>query len=236
VTNASNQSVNWSVSPAIGNITQEGVYSEPAHLTAGQTVSIIATSQADPHQSGSFSLNLSATEPAVSVVIRPHPSSLEAGQNFEFSAIVTGIPNKSVTWSASGAGNAVMWPNGTLYAPANVPANGLTVGIRATSNADPHAHGDTTIRLLPAPPYTGPKSGVVTWTGQLKRNQTLLIDHNKPNTGSITGAFPGVGIVITVQTPGCAVTMQPSQSNGWTSISVLAQARQKSISIAWHVI
>jgi hypothetical protein len=51
VSGTSNQSVNWSLSPAIGTISATGLYMSPATITAAQTVTVTAQSAADPGQS-----------------------------------------------------------------------------------------------------------------------------------------------------------------------------------------
>ena len=52
VTGTSNQSVTWSVSPAIGTVSSAGVYTSPPTVPVGATVTIRASSVADPAKSG----------------------------------------------------------------------------------------------------------------------------------------------------------------------------------------
>ena len=60
VTNASNPSVVWSISPAgTGSIDQTGAYVAPSSIATQQTVTITATSQEDPTKSGSAMITLS---------------------------------------------------------------------------------------------------------------------------------------------------------------------------------
>lgn len=65
VTGAANPAVTWSVSPAgQGTITAGGLYTAPASLSAGfQSVTITATSVADPSQSSSVTVQLDAFHP-----------------------------------------------------------------------------------------------------------------------------------------------------------------------------
>jgi hypothetical protein len=48
VTGASNETVTWSVSPAIGDISPTGTYTAPASITSGAAVTVTATSVANP--------------------------------------------------------------------------------------------------------------------------------------------------------------------------------------------
>jgi hypothetical protein len=233
VTNTSNTALLWSISPAIGSITPQGVYTAPSHVKPGETVTITAASQADPTQTNKLILPLAAT-PQVTVTITPHPPTLETGHSLQFAASVNGANNKSVTWSASGGG--IILPGGLYEAPAVVHGNGLTVHIIATSNADSGVQANTEIRVVPAAPYSGPRSGTVTWKGHIDRNKVLTILDNAPNSGTLTGMFPGVPITVNIQTKDCTVAMQPSGLNGWKSIQIATQRRQTTITIEWHVI
>jgi len=232
-TNTPNTAVLWSRSPEIGSITPQGVYTAPSHVKDGETVTITAASQADPTQTNKLTLQLAAT-PQVTVAIKPHPATLEAGQNLQFAATVEGTNTRSVTWSASGGG--IMMPGGLYEAPAVVHGNGLTVHIIATSNADSEVQANTEITVLPRSPNLGPKSGTVTWKGHIDKNHVLTIVDNVPNSGKLDGMFPGVPITVTLRTTDCTVQMLPSGLNGWKSIQVVTQKKQTTISIDWQII
>jgi hypothetical protein len=233
VTNTPNTAVLWSRSPEIGSITPQGVYTAPSHVNQGQTVTITAASQADPAQTNKLTLQL-ATTPQVSVAIKPHPATLEAGQNLQFAATVESSNNRSITWSASGGG--IMMPGGLYEAPAVIHGNGITVHIIATSNADSEVQANTEITVLPRSPNLGPKSGTVTWRGHIDRNKVLTIVDNVPNSGKLDGMFPGVPITVIVRTTDCTVQMLPSGLNGWKSIQIATQKKQTTISIDWQII
>ena len=232
VKNASNTAVQWSVNPAIGNITPQGIYTAPAKVKPPQTVVITASSQADPSKSSTFALALSSG-PEVTATIRPHAQTLEAGRSLQFSATITGSNNRSVTWSASGGGT--MLPSGVYQAPASVPAKGLTVRITATSNANPETQATTDITVIPTAQYAGPTSGTVTWRGKIEKNKTLRIVNNIPDQGNITGLFPGMPINVTLQTKGCTIIVNPSQASGWKSIEIATQKKQTTIYIVWQI-
>ena len=47
-TGSSNSAINWSVNPPVGSVSSTGVYTAPASITAAQTVTVTATSAANP--------------------------------------------------------------------------------------------------------------------------------------------------------------------------------------------
>lgn len=58
VSNTGNTAVTWSISPAVGSISTGGVYAAPTSVTSAQTVTVTATSVADPSKSASARLTL----------------------------------------------------------------------------------------------------------------------------------------------------------------------------------
>jgi hypothetical protein len=61
VTGSSNTAVTWTISPNAGSISGSGLYTAPATIGAQQTVTVTATSQADPTSSGRATVTLTAT-------------------------------------------------------------------------------------------------------------------------------------------------------------------------------
>src|ERR1019366_8797466 len=80
-------SVTWSLSPSLGSIDTAGLYTAPAIVAAQQTVTVTATSVADPAKSASASLTVMAP---VSVFVTPATVSLYPGKTQQFTATVTG--------------------------------------------------------------------------------------------------------------------------------------------------
>src|ERR1039458_4174458 len=83
VSGLSNTAVNWSVSPAVGTVSSTGLYTAPASVSGAQTVTVKATSAADPTQSANASIALA---PPVSVSLTPTTASLTASQTSQFTA------------------------------------------------------------------------------------------------------------------------------------------------------
>ena len=143
VTGSTNTAVNWTVSPNVGTFVN-GTYTAPSSINAPQTITITATSQADPTKSASATVNL---VPVVGVSINPPSVSLGVGQQQGFVASVTGSTNTAVNWmvSPSGVGTLV---NGTYTAPSSINAP-QTITITATSQADPTKFASATVNLVP---------------------------------------------------------------------------------------
>lgn len=60
VIGAADARVTWDISPRVGTITTEGVYTAPASITTDQTATITATSVADPNRKGTATIQLKA--------------------------------------------------------------------------------------------------------------------------------------------------------------------------------
>lgn len=58
VTNTTNTAVTWSLNPSVGSISSSGLYTPPAVIVSQQTVTVIATSAADPTKNGTATVTL----------------------------------------------------------------------------------------------------------------------------------------------------------------------------------
>jgi uncharacterized protein (TIGR03437 family) len=80
--NAANTNARWSVTPAIGVISTSGLYTPPTSSGAGATVTVTATSFADPTKQATATVNLLASAgPAVSLVATANAQHLSIAQN-----------------------------------------------------------------------------------------------------------------------------------------------------------
>ncbi len=139
---ATNMAVTWTVQEgaAGGSITNAGVYTAPQVVG---TYHVIATSVADPTQSGSATI----TVPPVAVSIFPTSDTLGPSGMRIFVARVTGAINTAVTWSiAEGAAGGTVDVNGHYAAPT---AQG-TFHVVATSVADPTKSVPATVTVVPS--------------------------------------------------------------------------------------
>lgn len=124
VANAIDTRVAWSVSPAgAGSINSTGLYTAP-QFTSAQTINIIATSQADPTESGSATVSLAP------LIVSPNSLPIEAGFSQQFTA---SIP---VTWSVNPSSAGTITTSG-LFTAAMTSIYPQTATITATSTGDP---------------------------------------------------------------------------------------------------
>lgn len=149
VTNASNTSVTWSLSPAIGAVSSTGLYSAPATVSAQQVVSVIATSVADPSRSAAATVTLKP----LSITVTPAAVTLKAGQTQQFTAAAAGGLNSAVTWSLNPAVGQISTA-GLYTAPASITTQQI-ISVIATSVADPSKSGSASVTLVRLPQISG---------------------------------------------------------------------------------
>jgi len=142
VNNTTNQAVTWSLMPAIGTISN-GLYTAPANITSPQTVTVTATSVADPTNSGAAEVYLS---PPVAVTLNPSTIYLQPWQTIQFAANVNNNPNVAVIWSLNPALGSIS--NGK-YRPPREISKPQSVTVTATSVADPTKSATAIITLVP---------------------------------------------------------------------------------------
>jgi hypothetical protein len=147
VTGATNTGVIWSLQPQIGGISSTGLYTAPSSISGPTTVSVTATSVADPTKSAAATISLTPAA-SVSVTVTPSSASLQASQKQQFAAQVTGSTNTGVTWSLLSAVGSIS-SAGLYTAPATITSS-TTVTVKATSVADPTKSATATITLTKA--------------------------------------------------------------------------------------
>jgi hypothetical protein len=150
VTGTSNKSVTWFAggvaggTASAGTISPTGLYTAPNAMPSPPTVTVTALSNAD--SSAAASAVVSLTDGIV-VAISPTSATVStgAGQSFTASVTGTGAPSTAVTWSVNGiaGGNSTLGTitsngaAGALYVAPAVPPSPFSVGVTATSVADP---------------------------------------------------------------------------------------------------
>ncbi len=192
VQNAADTRVTWSINPALGSISPSGVYTAPSSISSQQTVTVTASSVADPTKSASGTI---LVNPAVSVAVVPGVVTLTSSHTVQLTAYVAWNQNTTVTWSMS-PNVGTLSSTGLYTAPDNVAAN-QTVAITATSVADPTKSSTAVISLLT---LLGPAPIVITEGGTYSGNW-ISTDPNTPAVTISTDA-PVVIKNSTVQGPG----------------------------------
>jgi len=143
VANSSNTAVTWSVTPAVGSVSANGLYTAP-NLPTPQTVLVKATSVADTSKSASAMVTLAL----VGVTVTPTAVSVVAGRTQQFSAAVTNAGNTAVTWSVSPSGAGTITAGGLYTAPSPLVQQSVT--ITATSVADSSKSASAAVTVQPA--------------------------------------------------------------------------------------
>ena len=149
VTGSANTAVTWALSPAVGSISAGGLYTAPALISSGQTITVSATSIADPTKSGTAVITLNLI-PAIAVSVAPASVSLAPSQTQQFTPAVTGTPNAAITWTLSPAVGTIS-SNGLYTAPPSIV--GLqNITVTATSTTDPTKTATASIAITPQGP------------------------------------------------------------------------------------
>jgi trimeric autotransporter adhesin len=81
LTGAADTSVVWSINPALGSISTAGLYTAPVTVAARQTVTVTATSNADPGTSASTNIMVN---PFIAISVSPTSTQIFAAQSQQF--------------------------------------------------------------------------------------------------------------------------------------------------------
>jgi hypothetical protein len=162
VTGTSKTAVAWTVSGAgcsgvaCGTISVNGLYVPPSSVPSPGTVTVKATSMADPTKSASANVVIVGAV-AVLLSITPTSASVPTAGMQPFTASVTGTSNTAVTWGLSGAGCSGS-SCGTLatsslsavYLAPSVAPTPASVNVIATSVVDPTKSASANLIIVPA--------------------------------------------------------------------------------------
>jgi hypothetical protein len=194
---STNTNVTWSRQPSTPEAGQidptSGVYSAPATLGSVTTVTIIATSQADPTKSDTATVTLTGPPPPLTLTCTPSPASVNPGTAVSWTATASGggdpatrqyalfrqragttswIPDvSSPAWQASNvlswtplAADVATWGIVIWVRDASTPANMNTYGFAAYCNAGPvKVLAPLSIIVTPSP-ATANAGNSITWT------------------------------------------------------------------------
>jgi hypothetical protein len=150
-TNTDNTSVMWGLEAGevsdFGGIDQTGLYTAPRPIPQAGTVTVTATrSPADVAVEATATITLIA---AVDLFVTPAASTMFASGSQQFTAIVTGASDTTVSWSIYPQVGSIT-PGGLYNAPPTVSSQ-QDVTVTATSNADRTKSAIALVHLLPPP-------------------------------------------------------------------------------------
>ena len=163
VTGTTNTSVTWSVngvaggSAAVGTVSATGFYTAPVNMPSSTTVSVRATSVANPVVFSQAAVTLVSP---ISVTMTPTAATVQLGTTKAFTIAVSGTANTAVTWSVNGvAGGSTTLgtidATGLYTAPATMPSvNTVTVRASAVANPSSTAQAAVTLTSPPLPPVS----------------------------------------------------------------------------------
>ncbi len=188
VQNTSNIAVEWTIAPAFGSISTDGIYTAPSAATLQRTVTVTATSVADPTKSAS---GVVVVNPPVSVAVSPQAAALSPSASQQFTGNVAWSSNTAVTWTMSPA-IGTLSSTGLYTAPANT-ITVQTVTITGTSNSDLTKSSSALVVLNPPPSVAvNPVSATVTLGQTQLFTADLAYTKNTAVTWSIS---PAIGTI-----------------------------------------
>ena len=223
VSNTLDTAVSWSVNGVVGGnavagtITSGGSYTAPADLPSPATVTITATSHADPTKSDSAAVTVTSD---ITLNVTPINPSVELGAGAVFNAAVSssGHPDTAVRWSVSGAACpsncGAVDARGNYTAPAILPT-ASSVTVTAQSVADPAKQASASLTITsnfslqlttPASVPAGATATVVaTLTPAPGSNPNTAVTWSLSGAGC-SGASCGTLTTVTTQTAGANAT------------------------------
>jgi uncharacterized protein (TIGR03437 family) len=220
VTGSTNTAVTWSMNPSVGSLSN-GLYGAPSVVSSTQSVTITATSAADPTKSASATIQI---VPSVTVIVSPLSVTLGASQTYQFTATVGGTANTGVTWSVPPSLGAVS--NGLYTAPSTISAS-QAVTITATSVADSTKSATATVQLVASsvsismsPPSTTLNSSQTTQiTATVTGTTNTAVSWSTPAVGTLSsGLYTAPSGITTAQSVVVTATSQadPTKSGNAT--------------------
>lgn len=177
VANTSDTGVTWSLSPSgVGSISASGLYTAPPAVSASETVTVAASSNADPTAVAFMTINLVGSPP---LTVSPMATALVSGQTMAFNASESNTSNISVTWSAL---RGAITPGGLYTAPSNTSSSTLVDTITATSVEDPTVSATATVTV---------SSGMVGWWPLDEGTGTVAYDASGQGNNATWSGMPG---------------------------------------------
>ena len=197
VTGAQNTAVAWSLSgigcvgASCGTLSGSGLYTAPATVPVSPTLTVTATSVADPSKFASASVVVTQAS-SVAVTISPTSAHVPPNGQQQFTATVTGTSNTGVLWSVYGSGcsgpTCGFISNSGLYMAPPVAPNPATVTVQATSVADQTKYATATVTVASGATITiTPPSAQVAVNQQQQFTATVTGSGNQTVVWSLAG-------------------------------------------------
>ena len=82
-----------------------------------------------------------------------------------------------------------------------------------------------------------PAQGTVLWSGSLRKNEEVVISGTQVNRGTLTGALPGVPVLVSLDSPDFGLAEMPGPSNGWKRIVLRSRVNRNSVvTVRWTLL
>jgi len=162
VTGNSNTNVTWEANgvvggnTAVGTVSTLGLYTAPVNALNPSAVSVTATSVADTSKSASATVTIDS---GATVTVSPSSTTINAGDQYQFTATVTNVVSNSTTstavnWKVSDVqgGNSTtgtITTTGHYYAPQTIGSQ-QTFVVKAVLQADSNSFGTAKVTVVPA--------------------------------------------------------------------------------------
>ncbi len=199
VTGTSNTAVTWSVTESGGgSVSPTGLYTAPS---APGTFHVVATSVADPLESGTATVTVSSP-PVVTVSISPTAPTVVEGGTQQFTATVSGTSNTSVTWSVEESGGGSVSSSGLYTAPSTsgtfhvVAASVADTSKTAVATVTVSATPVVAVTISPTAPTVaedGTQLFTATVTGTSNTAVTWSVEETGGGSVSTTGLYTAPG-------------------------------------------
>ncbi|MGH9679240.1 MAG: hypothetical protein ACRD4Y_04760, partial [Candidatus Acidiferrales bacterium] len=236
---SANPNITWAVSgtgcagATCGIVDTFGNYTAPQILPNPPSVSLTATSVADPSKSGIAAITITSSF----TVSLTGPTTAGTGTVVNYAAAVTPAPNsnpsRAVAWSVSGTGCSgvtcgTISSFGGYTAPAVAPSP-ATVQIAATAVADPSKTASVSVTIFTTATVTVSPPAVTLGTGAIQAFQATVTGlHDTSVTWDVNGVVGGnatLGTILNSQTsPDNTVYTAPAQVPAGGSVSVRASS------------
>jgi hypothetical protein len=229
--------VTWSVNgvvggnASVGTVSESGLYTAPSAVPSPATVTVVATSVADPAKSASTTVTIVA--PQVAVTISPTSATAQTGDIVQFTVAVTGTDNPEVAWSVNDnvGGNPTTGTisiSGLYTAPAAVP-DPRTVTVKATSVDQPSASAAATVLINPPCQV---RAGAMTDTNGLASicsgGFTLPIQVVDEDTGIPISSSLATAVAVDPTRPGRAIVLIADPSEQYPFQFVILESPRQS--------
>jgi hypothetical protein len=201
ISGTSNTAMTWTVSGAgcisagCGTISANGLYVAPMSVPSPPSVTVRATSAADPTKSASASVSIVAAA-AVLLSLSPANGSVLTAGTQSFNASVTGTSNTAVGWKVTGAGCSgstcgSLSTSGlrAVYSAPPVAPSPAGVTVTAVSAADSTKSAAANVTVVNVVAVTVSPSGLSISTGTTQQfNARVTGSSNTAVSWSVTGA------------------------------------------------